>query len=129
MQTRSDEERRAGCTVRRPRRSSCIAPRDMVKRRDQRGVALIFVLWLLVVLGAIVAEVAREARLEAAMLASLRARTVARYAAESGILAATVRIEAMPDSAHGSTEPTAMFRELNPGLPPLSHVELGTPRS
>ncbi|PYP25999.1 MAG: hypothetical protein DMD55_11445 [Gemmatimonadetes bacterium] len=100
----------------------------MVKRRDQRGVALIFVLWLLVVLGAIVAEVAREARLEAAMLASLRARTVARYAAESGILAATVRIEAMLDSAHGSTELIAMFRELNAGLPSLSDVELGTAR-
>jgi len=80
------------------------------------------------VLGAIVAEVAREARLEAAMLASLRARTVARYAAESGILAATVRIEAMLDSAHGSTELIAMFRELNAGLPSLSDVELGTAR-
>src|SRR5437667_10757610 len=126
MQTRSDEERRAGCTVRRPRRSSCIAPRDMVKRRDQRGVALIFVLWLLVVLGAIVAEVAREARLEAAMLASLRARTVARYAAESGILAATVRNEAMLDSAHGSTQLIRLFRERHGGLPSPDHRDPGT---
>src|SRR5439155_7976582 len=47
---------------------------------------------------------------------------------ESGILAATVRIEAMLDSAHGSTELIAMFRELNAGLPSLSDVELGTAR-
>ena len=58
-----------------------------MKRSDRRGVALIFVLWLLVVLGAIVAEVVSQARLEANILTSLRARTVARYSAENGIVA------------------------------------------
>src|SRR3989454_4001862 len=70
----------------------------MVTRHDQRGVALIFVLWLLVLLGVIIAEVASRARAEAALLTSLRSRTVARYAAESGILAATVAIERLVDS-------------------------------
>ena len=63
----------------------------MVKVGNRRGVALVFVLWLLVLLGVIIADVASQARAEAAILSSLRSRTVARYAAESGILAATVR--------------------------------------
>ena len=43
---------------------------------DRRGVALIFVLWLLVLLGVIVAEVVSQARTEAQILSSLRARPV-----------------------------------------------------
>src|SRR5207302_4529064 len=46
-----------------------------MRRGDRRGVVLIFVLWLLVLLGAIVAEVASQARLEAEILSSLRARS------------------------------------------------------
>src|SRR5439155_473493 len=80
------------CRLRLPRRG-------LVSRRDQRGVALIFVLWLLVLLGAAAAEVASRARSEALILSSFRARTVGRYAAESGILRATTRIEALLDSA------------------------------
>ena len=44
-----------------------------MKRRDRRGVALIFVLWLLVLLGVIVAEVVSQARMESEILSSLRA--------------------------------------------------------
>src|SRR2546428_737354 len=58
----------------------------MVTRRDQRGVALIFVLWLLVLLGVIIAEVASKARAEAALPPSLRSATVARLAAGSRAL-------------------------------------------
>jgi type II secretory pathway component PulK len=78
-----------------------------MKRGDRRGVALIFVLWLLVLLGVIVAEVVSQARMEARILSSLRSRTVARYSAESGILAATVWIEALLDStrSHGAPGP------------------------
>jgi len=99
-----------------------------MKRGDRRGVALIFVLWLLVLLGAIVAEVASQARLEAEILASLRSRTVARYSAESGILAATVRIEALLDSTRSQPERVTTFHELAARLAPLNDVDLGSGR-
>jgi len=99
-----------------------------MKGGDRRGVALIFVLWLLVLLGAIVAEVASQARLEAEILASLRSRTVARYSAESGILAATVRIEAMLDSTRSQPERITTFHELAARLAPLNDVDLGSGR-
>src|SRR5437870_11084033 len=100
----------------------------MVTRRDQRGVALIFVLWLLVLLGVIVAEVASRARAEAALLTSLRSRTVARYAAESGILAATVAIERLVDSSYNPLERASLFRQLDARLASLKDVELGGAR-
>ena len=99
-----------------------------MRRGDRRGVVLIFVLWLLVLLGAIVAEVASQARLEAEILSSLRARTVARYSAESGILAATVRIEALLDSTRSLPERITTFRELATRLAPLTDVDLGSGR-
>ncbi len=100
----------------------------MVKRADERGVALIFVLWLLVLLGAIIADVASRARSEAAILSTLRSRTVARNAAESGVLAATVGIEALLDSAQGATERIAAFRGLEERLAALREVDLGRAR-
>src|SRR5437773_557644 len=100
----------------------------MVTRRDQRGVALIFVLWLLVLLGVIIAEVASKARAEAALLSSLRSRTVARYAAESGILAATVTIERLLDSTPNPLERASLFRQLEARLASLTEVELGGAR-
>jgi type II secretory pathway component PulK len=54
-------------------------------RNNRRGVALILVLGLLLVLGGIATDVWRAARLDAGIVESMRARTVARYAAESGI--------------------------------------------
>ncbi len=54
-------------------------------RHRRRGVALILVLGLLLILGGIATDVERTARLEAKTVEVLRARTVARYAAESGI--------------------------------------------
>jgi general secretion pathway protein K len=100
----------------------------MVKRADQRGVALIFVLWLLVLLGTIVAAVASRTRSEAALLSSLRARTVARYAAESGILAAAARIEGLLDSSRGMKERISLFRRLDAHLASLRDLELGNAR-
>src|SRR2546427_12306844 len=100
----------------------------MVTRRDQRGVALIFVLWLLVLLGVIMTEVASRTRAESALLTSLRSRTVARYAAESGILAATVAIERLLDSTHNPLERASVFRQLDARLASLTDVELGGDR-
>jgi type II secretory pathway component PulK len=97
-------------------------------RRDRRGVALIFVLGLLVLLGVIATEVGRTARLEANMVASLRARTVARYAAESGTVVAKRRIEALLDSADGGTERATVMRDLRQRLGDLAEVRLGRAR-
>ena len=99
-----------------------------MSRRDQRGVALIFVLWLLVLLGAAAAEVASRARSEALILSSFRARTVGRYAAESGILRATTRIEALLDSARVPVQRVAMFRRLDALSASLKDIELGGAR-
>jgi general secretion pathway protein K len=99
-----------------------------VKSLGRRGVALIFVLWLLVLLGVIVAEVASRSRLEADILSNLRARTVARSGAESGIVAAVVRIEALLDSTRSLPERITTFRDLNARLAPLDDVALGSGR-
>lgn len=53
--------------------------------RPRRGVALVLVLWLVVVLGTIGATVVTATRTSSSLAGNLRARAVARHAAESGI--------------------------------------------
>lgn len=91
----------------------------MMKCRDERGMALVFVLSLLVTLGLVAAEVARSARAEAALVAGVRARSVGRYAAESGIAAAMVRIHGMLDSAGAGPDQAKAFRRLDSALAQL----------
>jgi general secretion pathway protein K len=92
------------------------------------GAALIYVLGLLVILGVIAAEIGRAVRLEASVLTALRARTVARYAAESGVVAAVSRIEGLLDSAPTPPERAAGFHDLRERLAPLQDVTLGGAR-
>lgn len=61
--------------------------------RSRRGVALVLVLWILVILGAIGAAVISGTRTSVSLASNARARVAARYAAESGIQATVVRIE------------------------------------
>jgi type II secretory pathway component PulK len=56
-------------------------------------VALVLVLWLIVVLGVIGAGVVASTRSSSAVTANVRARLIARYAAESGIEALVAAIE------------------------------------
>ncbi len=63
----------------------------------RRGVALILVLWIIVVLGGVAAAVTAGSRTTSDITANARARTVARYAAESGIVAATAVLRATMD--------------------------------
>jgi general secretion pathway protein K len=95
---------------------------------DQRGVALLVVLLLLVVLGMVAAEVGGAARLEGNLVVTLRARTRARYAAESGVVAATARVEALLDSVRGTNERPVMFRRLAEYVGPLENVDIGGAR-
>jgi general secretion pathway protein K len=87
--------------------------------RDERGMALVFVLSLLVTLGLVATEVARSARTEAALVAGVRARSVGRYAAESGIAAAMVRIHAMLDSVGVGPDHVRAFRRVDSALAQL----------
>jgi general secretion pathway protein K len=96
--------------------------------RNERGTALIFILSLLVTLGVVAAEVARSARAEAAKIAGVRARSTGRYAAESGIAVAMVRIHQLLDSAPTPASQVTAFRELNAYLEQLRDSALGAAR-
>ncbi|MEA2725283.1 MAG: ral secretion pathway protein, partial [Gemmatimonadales bacterium] len=96
--------------------------------RNERGMALVFVLSLLITLGVIATEVARSARAEAAMVAGMRARSVGRYAAESGIAAGMVRIHQLLDSASSLPERIAVFRRAAAALADAGETGLGSGR-
>jgi type II secretory pathway component PulK len=100
----------------------------MTSSSDRRGVALLVVLLLLIVLGVVAAEVGGAARLEGNLVVTLRARTVARYAAESGVLAATARVEALLDSVRAPIARPAMFHRLAAYVGPLKDVDIGGAR-
>jgi type II secretory pathway component PulK len=100
----------------------------MTSSRDRRGVALLVVLLLLGVLGVVAAEVGAAARLEGHLVVTLRARTVARYAAESGVLAATARVEALLDSVRDPNERPIMFHRLAAYMGPFKEVDIGGAR-
>lgn len=59
----------------------------------RRGVALVLVLWMVVILGAVGAAVAADTQSTSAVARNVKARLVARYAAESGIEATVAMIE------------------------------------
>jgi general secretion pathway protein K len=94
-------------------------------RRNERGVALIFVLYLLITLGVVVAEVARGVRSEAAGVAAVRARSVGRYAAESGIAVGTVQIHQLLDSVTSLPDRVKRLRGLDADLARLGDLSLG----
>jgi type II secretory pathway component PulK len=97
-------------------------------RRDERGIALIFVLYLLLTLGVIVAEVARGVRAEAARVGGMRARSVGRYAAESGIAAGMVRIHRLLDSATTVPDRVRGLRALDADLAQPGDLSFGLAR-
>jgi type II secretory pathway component PulK len=82
-------------------------------RRDRRGVALIFVLWILIGLGIVVGELVARARAEARTVTALKSRAIAQYAAESGILATTAGLQTLLDSAPDPTELADRARHLD----------------
>ncbi len=69
-------------------RLSCAA-----SRRARRGAALAMTLWLIVLLAALAASVVAAARDATGAVTNVRARAVARYAAESGVVVAAHEIE------------------------------------
>lgn len=70
----------------------------MTHPTGRRGVALMLVLWVIVILGGVSAAVTAGTRTASDVTANLRAQTVARYAAESGITAAVAAIQRQMDA-------------------------------
>jgi type II secretory pathway component PulK len=94
---------------------------------DRRGVALILVLGLLLILGGIATDMARAARLDAGIVESLRARTVARYAAESGIAAGLQTKQNLMNIALGDARFGVVTTNLNARID-LGHSDSATIR-
>jgi general secretion pathway protein K len=82
-------------------------------RAERRGVALIFVLWILVLFGLAIGELLVRARTEARMALTQKSRAVAQYAAESGILATTTALQTLLDSADEPVDFAASARHLD----------------
>ncbi|MDZ7631065.1 MAG: hypothetical protein U5K74_06895 [Gemmatimonadaceae bacterium] len=66
---------------------------------ERRGVALILVLWLIVILGGVAAAVTSGTRTTGDVTSNARARTIARYAAESGVVAAVATLQQRMEAA------------------------------
>ncbi len=99
-----------------------------MRRLDRRGVALMLVLWLLVVLGAVAAGVAESSRGEAGVVTNLKARAAARSGAESGIAAATSHIEHLLVAARTPQNAALVFREIDRHFSGMREVAVGDAR-
>jgi type II secretory pathway component PulK len=77
---------------------------------DRRGAALVLVLWVIVALAAVSSGAVAATRSTNGIAANYRARTVARYAAESGITLAVATIE---NGLVAAPEPSARRALLN----------------
>ena len=95
---------------------------------NRRGVALMLVLWLLVLLGAVAAGVAESSRAEAGVVANLKARAAARSGAESGIAATTSRIERLLAAARTPQNAALLFREIDRHFSGMREVAVGDAR-
>ena len=108
--------------------------RNAVGRRDpretamtggnRRGVALMLVLWLIVVVSAIAASVTAATRVDAGVAVNVRARVAGRYAAESGLVLASARLDTLLKRATPEDLPF-LFKDLNENLGDLRDVFVG----
>jgi general secretion pathway protein K len=97
-------------------------------RRRELGVALALVLWLVVVLGAVAAAVVQSTRSESRVLLNARARTVARYAAESGIVAGIALLQRRMLTAYSPAQQVLALSGIDRAFAELHEVSLGNAR-
>src|SRR3989442_5663140 len=97
------------------------AGRRAVSPLRERGVALMLVLWLIVVLGAIAVGVGALAREESNVVGNVRTRAAARYAAESGVLATRGRLQRALRAAQTPQDRVLVLRRFTE--PPASGRE------
>lgn len=90
--------------------------------------ALVLVLWLVVVLGVVAAAVVGSTRSESRVLLTARARTVARYAAESGIVAGLAVLQRDIGGALVPAAQVAAWSGLDREFAGLREVPLGQAR-
>ncbi len=86
------------------------------------------VLWLIVVLGFMAAGVITVVRAESEVIYATRARTVARYAAESGVETAVAELRRLLIETRAPAEQARLFRQLDDRLASLRQVALGEAR-
>lgn len=92
------------------------------------GVALVLVLWLVVLLGAVAAAVVGSTRSASNVLVNARARTVARYAAESGIVAGAALLEQRMAAAYTPAQRALALAGVYRAFADLKDVPLGSAR-
>jgi general secretion pathway protein K len=97
-------------------------------RVGERGVALVLVLWLVVVLGAVAASVVSSTRSELRILLNARARTLARYGAESGIVAGAALLQRRMMAAYSSPQRVLALSGIDREFAGLQEVALGNAR-
>ena len=95
------------------------------KDRERRGFALMLVLWLIVVLGLVSTAIVVDTREAAALSGNARARVVGRYAAESGVAAATAAIESALAARADTVERQRYLNQLDAALPWRGETALG----
>jgi general secretion pathway protein K len=93
----------------------------------RRGIALVLVLWLVVVLGAVAATVIAASRGGSQVLVNARARIVARYASESGIVAGRTLLQRLAGNSMPAQQVLAMTA-LSNDMQELEQVDLGDGR-
>jgi type II secretory pathway component PulK len=92
----------------------------------RRGVALVLVLWVIVILGGLGAAVTAGSRTTGDVTASARARVIARYAAESGIVSAVARMQRQLDAtADDSVKRHSTLNNVDRALGDAASFELG----
>jgi general secretion pathway protein K len=96
--------------------------------RSRRAVALPLVLWLLIVLGAISVGVVGRARSTTALASNVRARVLARNAAESGVVMAKAEIEDRLAAFADSLQRRTYLDRLDQALMEPGEVSLGDGR-
>ncbi|MBA3892950.1 MAG: general secretion pathway protein GspK [Gemmatimonadales bacterium] len=94
----------------------------------ERGVALALALWLIVLLGAVAAAVVGSTRSSSNVLVNARARIIARYAAESGIVAGVALLQREMASAYSPAQQVAALSEVDRAFADLRSVPLGAAR-
>jgi general secretion pathway protein K len=97
-------------------------------RRPPRGVALILTLWLIVVLGAVAASVTASTRSASTLTLNLRSRATARYAAESGVVAAIARLYQVLARARTPEERVLALSSLDQHFAALRDADIGAGR-
>jgi general secretion pathway protein K len=97
-------------------------------RRSERGVALILVLWLVVVLGAVAAAVVSSTRSESHLALNARTRSGARYAAESGVVDGAAILQNAMASAFIPARQVQVLNSLGREFQDRQDVSLGSAR-